>query len=51
MTKRHRGRGKVHTVMAGNPTRPAGAFYDAFTRDRDSVERLSLLGLQAELVS
>src|ERR1700734_95123 len=26
--------GLVHIVMAGNPTVPAGAFYDAFTRDR-----------------
>ena len=26
--------GKVHIVMAGNPTVPAGAFYDAFTKDR-----------------
>lgn len=27
--------GKVHIVMAGNPTLPAGAFYDAFTRERE----------------
>jgi phage terminase large subunit len=26
--------GKVHIVMAGNPTVPAGAFYDAFTQAR-----------------
>ncbi len=26
--------GKVHVVMAGNPTQPSGAFYDAFTRER-----------------
>jgi phage terminase large subunit len=26
--------GQVHIVMAGNPTAPAGAFYDAFTRER-----------------
>lgn len=26
--------GKVHIVMAGNPTLPSGAFYDAFTRAR-----------------
>ncbi len=27
--------GKVHVVMAGNPILPAGAFYDAFTRERE----------------
>lgn len=27
--------GKVHIVMAGNPTLPSGAFYDAFTRERE----------------
>jgi phage terminase large subunit len=27
--------GKVHVVMAGNPVFPSGAFYDAFTRERD----------------
>ena len=27
--------GKVHVVMAGNPILPAGAFYDAFSRERD----------------
>jgi len=26
--------GRVHIVMAGNPTAPSGAFFDAFTRDR-----------------
>jgi hypothetical protein len=26
--------GVVHIVMAGNPTAPSGAFYDAFTKDR-----------------
>ncbi len=26
--------GKVHIAMAGNPTVPSGAFYDAFTKDR-----------------
>jgi phage terminase large subunit len=26
--------GVVHIVMAGNPTVPSGAFYDAFTRER-----------------
>ena len=26
--------GVVHIVMAGNPTAPSGAFFDAFTRDR-----------------
>jgi phage terminase large subunit len=26
--------GTVHIVMAGNPTVPSGAFYDAFTKDR-----------------
>ncbi len=26
--------GVVHIVMAGNPTVPAGAFYDAFTKER-----------------
>jgi phage terminase large subunit len=26
--------GKVHIIMAGNPTSPSGAFYDAFTRER-----------------
>jgi phage terminase large subunit len=27
--------GKVHIAMAGNPTLPSGAFYDAFTRERE----------------
>jgi phage terminase large subunit len=27
--------GKVHVVMAGNPLLPAGAFFDAFGRERD----------------
>jgi phage terminase large subunit len=27
--------GKVHVVMAGNPVFPSGAFYDAFTRQRE----------------
>src|ERR1700730_14476787 len=26
--------GKVHIVMAGNPTTPSGAFFDAFTTER-----------------
>jgi phage terminase large subunit len=26
--------GKVHLVVAGNPTQPSGPFFDAFTRDR-----------------
>ena len=26
--------GKVHIVMAGNPTIPSGAFFDAFTKER-----------------
>jgi phage terminase large subunit len=26
--------GKVHIVMAGNPTVPSGAFFDAFTKER-----------------
>ncbi len=26
--------GEVHIVMSGNPTMPAGAFFDAFTKDR-----------------
>ena len=26
--------GEVHVVMAGNPTLPSGAFFDAFTRER-----------------
>jgi phage terminase large subunit len=45
--------GKVHIVMAGNPTIPAGAFYDAFTRERelwnciaiDALESPNLAGL------
>jgi len=27
--------GKVHIAMAGNPTLPSGAFYDAFSRERE----------------
>jgi phage terminase large subunit len=27
--------GKVHIVMAGNPTLPSGTFYNAFTRERE----------------
>jgi phage terminase large subunit len=27
--------GKVHVVMAGNPTQPSGSFHDAFTRERE----------------
>ncbi len=27
--------GEVHLVMAGNPILPSGAFYDAFTRERE----------------
>jgi phage terminase large subunit len=45
--------GKVHVVMAGNPTIPSGAFYDAFTRERknwncitiDSFDSPNLAGI------
>jgi hypothetical protein len=48
--------GKVHMIMAGNPTVPAGAFYDAFTRDRtlwscitiDAFNSPNLKGLSLE---
>jgi Terminase large subunit, T4likevirus-type, N-terminal len=48
--------GKVHIVMAGNPTVPAGAFYDAFTRERglwncftiDAFDSPNLHGLNLE---
>ena len=34
--------GKVHIVMAGNPTVPSGAFFDAFTKDRGAWNCLSI---------
>ena len=34
--------GVVHIVMAGNPTVPAGPFYDAFTKDRELWNCFSL---------
>jgi len=34
--------GKVHIVMAGNPTLPSGAFYDAFTRERELWNCISI---------
>jgi phage terminase large subunit len=34
--------GKVHVVMAGNPVFPSGAFYDAFTRERDLWNRIAI---------
>jgi phage terminase large subunit len=34
--------GKVHLVMAGNPTLPSGAFYDAFTRERELWNCISI---------
>jgi phage terminase large subunit len=45
--------GTVHVVMAGNPTIPSGAFYDAFTRERknwncitiDSFDSPNLAGI------
>jgi phage terminase large subunit len=48
--------GKVHVVMAGNPTTPSGAFYDAFTRERalwncfsiDAFDSPNLKGLSLE---
>jgi terminase large subunit-like protein len=48
--------GKVHMIMAGNPTVPSGAFYDAFTRERalwncitiDAFDSPNLKGLSLE---
>lgn len=48
--------GRVHIVMAGNPTIPSGAFYDAFNRERsmwhciamDSFDTPNLKGLTIE---
>jgi phage terminase large subunit len=48
--------GKVHVVMAGNPTTPSGAFYDAFTKERalwncfsiDAFDSPNLKGLSLE---
>src|ERR1700736_3080499 len=48
--------GKVHIVMAGNPTIPSGAFYDAFTKERglwncftiDAFDSPNLKGLGLE---
>jgi phage terminase large subunit len=48
--------GKVHVVMAGNPTIPSGAFFDAFTRERglwncftiDAFDSPNLEGLSIE---
>jgi hypothetical protein len=48
--------GKVHVVMAGNPTIPSGAFYDAFTRERknwncitiDAFDSPNLAGIALE---
>src|SRR6266481_2012071 len=34
--------GRVHTVMAGNPTIPSGPFFDAFTRERGLWKCLSI---------
>jgi phage terminase large subunit len=34
--------GEVHVVMAGNPVFPSGAFYDAFTRERDLWNRIAI---------
>jgi phage terminase large subunit len=34
--------GTVHVVMAGNPVFPSGAFYDAFTRERDLWNRIAI---------
>jgi hypothetical protein len=52
--------GKVHIVMAGNPTVPSGAFFDAFTKERglwncftiDSFDSPNLKGMGlAELLA
>jgi phage terminase large subunit len=48
--------GKVHVVMAGNPTQPSGAFFDAFNRERalwncitiDAFDSPNLKGLSLE---
>ena len=48
--------GKVHIIMAGNPTVPSGAFFDAFTRERglwncisiDALDSPNLEGLTLE---
>ncbi len=48
--------GKVHTVMAGNPTIPSGPFFDAFTKERglwncvsiDAFDSPNLEGLNLE---
>ena len=48
--------GKVHIVMAGNPTVPSGAFFDAFTKERglwhcitiDAFDSPNLKGLKLE---
>ena len=48
--------GRVHTVMAGNPTIPSGPFFDAFTRERglwkclsiDAFDSPNLTGLNLE---
>ena len=48
--------GKVHLVMAGNPTVPGGAFFDAFTKERSlwncltigAFDSPNLKGLQFE---
>ena len=34
--------GRVHTVMAGNPTIPSGPFFDAFTKERGLWKCLSI---------
>jgi phage terminase large subunit len=34
--------GNVHLVMAGNPILPAGAFFDAFGREREHWNRISV---------
>lgn len=48
--------GRVHTVMAGNPTIPSGPFFDAFTKSRglwkclsiDAFDSPNLKGLKLE---
>jgi len=48
--------GKVHVIMAGNPTIPSGAFHDAFTRERkqwncvtiDAFDSPNLAGITLE---
>jgi phage terminase large subunit len=34
--------GKAHTIMAGNPTLPSGPFYEAFTRQRELWNCISI---------